>query len=97
MFIEIAIAAVALGAFLDGWSTNYAIARGNHEVDPVMVRIFGTNRPTAKTIFVRGALVISAESAVAVVASHWLHWFGLALLVQAGVHIYEAVKNFKVR
>jgi hypothetical protein len=46
MFTAAIITALALTAAEDGFSTDYAIKRGNVEIDPIMVKIFGTNRPS---------------------------------------------------
>lgn len=97
MFLTIAIAAVSLGAFFDGWSTNRAIRKGAHEVDPLMVRIFQTATPTAKTVYVRGGICIAAESAMALTLGHfWPHigiGLAVALLAQAGMHFYEVYRG----
>jgi hypothetical protein len=94
MFIEIAIVSVSVGAFLDGASTNWAIAKGNVEIDRIMVWIFGTNKPTAEVVYVRGGLTIALESLVAIIMSHWYPWFGVTLIGQAVYHCYAAYKNW---
>jgi hypothetical protein len=99
MFLQIAISSLAVGAFFDGWSTNAAIRRGAHEADPVMVEVFGTSTPTAMTVYLRGGLVIASEAALALVISHFYPHVGIgvavALLAQAGIHMYESIHNLK--
>jgi hypothetical protein len=56
MLVQVAIGFLSVGSFLDGFSTNAAIKRGAHESDPIMVWIFGTAIPTAKTVYVRGGI-----------------------------------------
>jgi hypothetical protein len=98
MFLAIAIAAVSLGALFDGWSTNRAIRKGAHEVNPLMVKIFGTDRPTARTIYLRGTAAISVESFAALDISHFhphaAAFFAAALFTQAAVHGYEAYRGY---
>jgi hypothetical protein len=99
MLLQIAISSLAVGAFLDGWSTNRAIRRGAHEADKIMVWIFGTATPTAKTVYLRGGLIIAAEAAVALALSHfWPHvgiGLAVALTAQAIVHFVESAHNLK--
>ena len=101
MFDLLAIATLAVGATLDGWSTAYAIRYGNVEVDPIMLFIFGTNRPTTKIIFLRGGLVIMAESVVTLLVGHFHPEAGrvlsLGLLGQAGYHIWATIRNFRLK
>jgi hypothetical protein len=99
VFLTIAIVAVSLGAFFDGLTTNFAIKRGAHEIDPLMVRIFQTATPTAKTVYVRGGICIGLESALALTFGHfWPHvGFGVAvaLCAQATMHFYETIRTLK--
>jgi hypothetical protein len=100
MFLTIAIAAVSLGAFFDGWSTSRAIRKGAHEADPIAAWIFGTAIPTAKAVYLRGGLVIAAESALALTLGHfWPHvgiGLAIALFAQAVVHFYEFIRAFRM-
>ncbi len=101
MLLAIAISLLGLAAFGDGWSTNLAISRGARETDPVAVRIFVTSTPTPATVYVRGGIVIAAESALALSLAHFHHTAGLVvaglLFVQAGVHSWETFHNLKLR
>jgi hypothetical protein len=98
MLLTIAIAAVSLGAFFDGWSTNLAIRKGAHEANPLMVKIFGTNKPDAKTTFLRGTGVISCESFAALAISHFhphaAAFFATAFFIQTAIHGFEAYRGF---
>jgi hypothetical protein len=99
MFLQITISSLVVGAFCDGLTTNSAIRRGAHEANPAMVWIFGTARPTAATVYVRGGLVIAAESGLALTFSHFAPLVGIgiavALLTQAAIHIFETFHNLK--
>ena len=99
MFLPIAISVLAIGAFCDGVTTNLAIRKGAHEADKIMVWIFGTAFPTAKTVYLRGGLVIAAEAALALMFAHfWPHvgiGLAVALLAQAGIHSYETIHTLK--
>jgi hypothetical protein len=100
MFIlTTAITALALGAFFDGLTTNSAIKRGAHEANPAMVWLFGTARPSAATVYLRGGVVIAAESGIALTFSHFAPHVGIgiavALLAQTAIHFFEVFHNLK--
>jgi len=100
----LAIASIILlaSSFLDGVSTVVALRNPvNIELDPVMVWVFGTNRPTASTIYVRGMSVIGLEIALAFLLAHASHPLGYLLvaggLVQSGIHVWAAIQNFRLK
>lgn len=97
MLIQLAITALAIGAFLDGWSTNRAIKRGGHEADKLAAWLFGSATPSPATVYVRGGAVLASEAALALAISRFHHTLGLvvaaALLVQAAVHLIAAIHN----
>ena len=101
MFSQIVITLLALSATADGASTAYAIRRGNIEVDPIMVAIFGMNRPTTKTIFLRGGIAITIESAILLLLSHFHptagHVLSSGLLAQTGYHVWATIHNFRLK
>ena len=97
MFLQTALASLILASTADGFFTNRAIRNGAHEADKIMVWIFGTDRPGCRTIFLRGAAVISCESLAAVLISHFhphaAVFFAAAFFIQASVHVYEAFRG----
>jgi len=97
--IKSAIVALISGATADGLSTDHAIKLGMIEADPIMVRIFQTDKPSTKTIFLRGGIVIALESLVTILVGHHHpvvgHALSVGLLAQASYHIYAAVQNYK--
>ena len=94
--LKVVIPVLFAAATADGASTVYAIQHGCVEVDPLMVWVFGTNKPTAFVIYTRGAAIIAAEAVAATFAGRVGGYIiGSALLVQAAVHAYEAIKAFR--
>jgi hypothetical protein len=93
-----AIISLIAGATADGASTVYAIGKGNHEVDPIMLKIFGTDKPSAKTIFLRGGIAIALESAITLTAAHFSHpaglVLGIALLAQSVYHFWATYHTY---
>lgn len=101
--LAIAGIALSLASLADGISTVHflKIPGGLYwEGDPIMVWIFGTDTPSPKTVYVRGGAVIAGEIAISLLVSHFvpeMKWiFGVGFLLQAGMHIYEAIRNFKL-
>jgi hypothetical protein len=97
MFLTIPIILLSLSAAGDGLGTSQAIKRGHVEVNPLMVKIFGTNRPSARTIFLRGTAAISIESFAALAISHFhphaAAFFATAFFIQAAIHGFEAYRG----
>ena len=99
-FLLIAACILTGAALLDGVSTVRFLKKGFHEVDPVMVWIFGSDRPNVLTVYFRGGLVILAEIAIAFGIRYF--WppagivFGFGGFVQAVLHVRAAILNFKL-
>jgi hypothetical protein len=96
--VMISIIALILGSTADGISTVYAIGKGNVEVDPIMLKIFGTNRPSARRIFLRGGIAVALESAITLTAAHFGHSAGIVLgsvlLAQSVYHCWATYHNY---
>jgi hypothetical protein len=98
----ITAAVLIVGASLDGYSTNRFIKISDYvEADPIMVKIFGTSRPSTFDIVVKGGFVILCELLLAGLALHINHIFGtvvcIAELVQASIHVYEFFRNMRIK
>jgi hypothetical protein len=99
--LTIASVVLALAALADGASTVRFLKNPTLvEIDNLMVWIFGTNRPSAATVYSRGGAVIAAEIALAFGLTHLFHPLGYALsvgiLVQSVLHIQAAILNLKL-
>jgi hypothetical protein len=101
IFLAVVACTLACAALVDGISTVHFLEHTTYvEIDPVMVFIFGTNRPTPTTVYLRGGLVIVAEIGIAFGLSHL--WYPLAIILgigglgQAAFHVYAAIKNFEL-
>jgi hypothetical protein len=77
-----------------------SIAHGNVELDPIMVWIFGTNKPNATKVYGCGVGVIALEILAAFVLTYLLHPIGYVFvvggIVQSTTHIRAAIGNFKI-
>lgn len=98
------ITAIALGicASLDGYSTDRFVKISSYvEVDPIMVFVYGTDRPTTFDVFFKGGLVITGELLAALALSHFFPRIGdgacFVLLTQAVVHVIEFIRNMKIK
>jgi len=84
----------------DGLTSVELFKAGSHETDLLMVKIYGTNRPSAKRVYLTGLIALVVELGVAwaigvhhPVAADVLGCLGLG---QAVAHTYCAVHNFKL-
>ena len=91
-----AVAVYAIGAGLDLWSTEYALARGGVEANPLMRGSFG-KRLAIKTVQVSLISAIDVGIYTLIegrVHSTLLRW--LARLAWLGAHAALAVHNYRV-
>jgi hypothetical protein len=89
---------MAVGSLMDGISTiDFLKSPTLVEADPIMVWIFGTDRPSPKTVILRGGAAIAFEIAAAFLVSHFwypaVYVFAAQQLAQACVHVYEYFRN----
>jgi hypothetical protein len=101
-YLILTSAILGIGAAMDGKSTIDFITQskgGMVEGDPVMVYLYGTDKPSSFKVIVVGAAVIAAEITLAFLACHFFPhlkpFFAAQQLIQAGVHIYEYFRNEK--
>jgi hypothetical protein len=99
MYLPIAVAILCGAAFADGYTTVKGIKSGRMvESNPLLVKLYGTNTPSALQTYGGGYGIIAGESALAwLLVSHnvgHMNWFWpTALLFQAGWHVVAAILN----
>ena len=102
--IALLIASITLvGCSLaDGITTVQKVANGPFiETDPLLVKLFGTNKPKAWQTLGIGMAIIAGEIAAAWVCNHYSalagNVFAVGGFVQAGIHAYEARSNYLLK
>jgi len=93
----LAIGVLVAAALADGITTVQFIKDGRGvEVDPVLVKLYGTNTPKTWQVLGIGMGIISAESALAYFLMQKSLLWAIPILIQAGAHAYFAYQNSKL-
>ena len=101
MFLLIAAIILCCAAFADGYTTWSGVKNNKLvEVNPLFVKLYGTDKPGAVDEFVYGFLLVAGEIALAWALIHhhvmasWV-WSSI-LIAQAGWHIAAAIMNYRL-
>src|SRR5208282_6806791 len=93
--LKVAIATMIVGATLDGVSTAWFVTQGFHEVNPLMIWIFGSSAPTYFDVFFKGGIVVMAEAGLAFLIGwrrpEWQTFISGMLASQAIVQLFCAI------
>ena len=96
MILELVCGLLAITSLLDGISTTRFLKLGYQELNP----IFGP-RPSTTRVFGEGMSIIAAEIGIALLVTHYhpmaARVFIIGGLVQSAIHIYEAIKNWRLK